>query len=190
MGRDIPSTGEQMLHIPQIPPWESLHPLVIHFPIVLLLVSPVFVLVSTVLAPTKGRPYLIVGLALLLGGTAGLFIATETGEAAAELADRTPQIDATLHVHEELASQTRLLFSLFSAFLIAVSALPRLLPRPLTRLQSTSFLVIFLALYSTGVAALVNTAHQGGRLVHQFGVRAMMPADPGAPSDASGEHGE
>ena len=38
-------------------------------------------------------------------------------------------------------------------------------------------LLAFLVLYGTGALFLVNTAHQGGRLVHELGVRA-----PVAPS--------
>jgi uncharacterized membrane protein len=175
--------------LPPIPAWESLHPLVVHFPIVLLLLSPVFVLVSAVLPPLKGKPYLIVGLALLLAGTATLYVAAETGEAAAELADNTPAVSATLHAHERLASQTRMIFSGLSVLLIGLFAVPYLRARPLTRLQSTTLSLIFLALYSTGLAGLVNTAHQGGRLVHQYGVHAMMPAEPDTQAP-SADHGE
>lgn len=32
----------------------------------------------------------------------------------------------------------------------------------------------FLLFYSSGAVLLMNTAHQGGRLVHEFGVRAVM----------------
>jgi len=65
-------------------------------------ISPLFVLVGAVLSPGKGRPYLIAALALLLAGTIALFLAAETGEAAAELADRTPEINAALQLHEQL----------------------------------------------------------------------------------------
>jgi hypothetical protein len=38
--------------------------------------------------------------------------------------------------------------------------------------------IAFLALYSAGLLLLVNTAHQGGRLVHELGVatQASSPA--------------
>lgn len=166
-----------MTHFPPMPAWESLHPLLIHFPIVLLLLSPVFVLVSAVLSPQKGRPYFIVGLVLLLAGSATLYVAVETGEAAAELADSTPDISAAIHAHERLASQARMLFSVLSVLLILLFAVPALRSRPLTRFHSTALPLIFLALYSSGVMALVNTAHEGGKLVHQYGVHAIMPPE-------------
>ena len=179
-----------MLHLPPLPAWESLHPIVIHFPIVLLLVSPLFVVVSAVLSPAKGRPYLTAAVALLLAGTAGLFVAAETGEAAAELADRTPEINATLQLHEQLASSTRILFSVLSGLLVLVFALPHFQVRPLTRFHSTTLPLIFLALYATGIVALANTAHQGGRLVHEFGVHAMIPAQDHGQSQPVGSPGE
>lgn len=169
------------MHIPPMPSWESLHPLVIHFPIVLLLLSPVFVLAGAVLSPLRGRPYMLVGLCLLVAGTGSLFLAAETGEAAAELADRTQDINAVLQTHEHLASQSRLIFSVLALLLSAVFALPHILGRPITRLHSTLLPLVFLAMYSMGAIVLVNTAHQGGRLVHQFGVRAIMPAQNEVP---------
>jgi|SRR6185437_3954110 len=179
-----------MLDLPPFPAWESLHPLVIHFPIVLLLVSPLFVFVSAVLSPGKGRPYLIVALALLLAGTTGLFVAAETGEAAAELADRTPEINATLQLHAQLAFTTRILFSVLSCLLVVVLALPRFRVHPLTRFHSTILPLVFLALYSTSILALVGTAHQGGRLVHEFGIHAMMPAEDQAQAHHADSPGE
>ena len=73
-----------MFQFPQIPSWDALHPLVIHFPIALLLIAPIFVLLGALLQPAKGRPYLLAATVLLLLGTAGTFIAVETGEAVAE----------------------------------------------------------------------------------------------------------
>ena len=48
-----------MIEFPPIPSWDGLHPLIIHFPIVLLLVAPVLVLIGALLAPEKGRPLLL-----------------------------------------------------------------------------------------------------------------------------------
>jgi uncharacterized membrane protein len=153
-------------------------------------ISPLFVLVGAVLSPDKGRPYLIAALALLLAGTIALFLAAETGEAAAELADRTPEINATLQLHEQLASTTRILLSVFSGLLVVVFALPHFRVQPLTRFHSTTLPLIFRALYSTGILALVDTAHQGGKLVHQFGVHAMIPAEDPGQSQLTASPGE
>lgn len=75
-----------MFHFPPIPTWDSLHVLIIHFPIALLLLSPLFVVVSAILPPAKGKPYMVAALIVLLLGTASLFVAGSTGHAAAKLA--------------------------------------------------------------------------------------------------------
>ena len=51
-----------MIQMPPIPSWDGLHPLIIHFPIALLLVAPLLVLVGALLKPEKGRPVLYVAL--------------------------------------------------------------------------------------------------------------------------------
>ncbi|KAA6461914.1 hypothetical protein DYQ86_09725 [Acidobacteria bacterium AB60] len=166
-----------MPHLPPIPDWASLHPAIIHFPIVLLLMSPIWILISVLLTPARGRAYLYAGLVLLLAGTASLFVAVETGDAAAELAERTATVDSVLHEHQNLASETMIVFSALTVLLLLLCFLPRALRWQPTRFQFASLTLVFLALYATGALSLVNTAHQGARLVHQFGVHAVIPGD-------------
>ena len=168
-----------MLQLPPIPSWDSIHPAIVHFPIALLLLSPLFILISAILPPSKGRPYMTVALVITLLGTISLFVAASSGEAAAELAERGGKVDAVLAAHEDLASETRIVFAGLSAILLGMLVVPRLLHREENRLSSTLMPIAFLALYSVGVLFLLNTAHAGGRLVHEFGVHAMTN-DPGA----------
>ncbi|MGA9964051.1 MAG: DUF2231 domain-containing protein [Terriglobales bacterium] len=170
-----------MLQFPAIPSWDALHPLIIHFPIALLLVAPIFIVVGAVLTPAKGRSYLIAAMVLLLVGTAAVFVAVETGEAAGKLAERTPGMEQVLETHESLAEGTLAVFSVLSVIFLALLAVPWLLNRADTRLTTTILPLAFLVLYSAGALLLVNTAHNGGRLVHEFGVRAMVTS---APADA------
>ena len=174
-----------MPQFPPIPPWDSLHPLVIHFPIVLLLLSPVFIVVSAILSPPKGRPYLIAALAILFMGTVSLFVAEVTGESAARLAARSGYISAVLDAHVHLASETTIAFSGLLAILSAIVMLPRRLGCPETRLITTFMPASFLILYCAGILFMINTAHAGGRLVHQYGVHAVVvPAEPEFPEIA------
>ena len=153
-----------------------MHPLVIHFPIVLLLLSPLFVLISAALSPSRGRPYMTVALIILLLGTISLFVAAESGEAAAALAERGGPVDAVLASHESLASEAQIIFLGLCAVLVGIVALPRILSCQETRLTSTFLPLAYIVLYSAGIFVVVNTAHVGGRLVHEFGVHAAMPA--------------
>jgi uncharacterized membrane protein len=177
-----------MLHLPPLPTWDSLHPLIIHFPIVLLLLSPLFILISAVLAPPKGKPYLIAALLILALGTGSLFIAGSTGHAASELAERGGEVDKILETHEDLASETQIVFAGLSVILLGMFLVPRILHRQEDRLFSTFAPVAFLALYSVGALFLVNTAHAGGRLVHEFGIHALVPAasEQSAPTHETG----
>ena len=184
-----------MLQFPPMPTWDSMHPMIIHFPIVLLLLSPVFVLISATLSPPKGKPYMVSALLILLLGTGSLFIAGSTGHSAAELAERGGAVEAVLEAHEDLASETQIVFAGLSTILLGMYFIPRLLKRQENRLFSTFLPLSFLVLYMVGFLFLVNTAHAGGRLVHEFGIHAIVPASsalPGTPEteEATVERGK
>ncbi len=164
-----------MLQFPPIPSWDSMHVLIIHFPIALLLLSPIFVLISAFLTPPKGRPYMIAALITLLLGTTSLICAASSGRAAAELAERGGAVDSVLKMHQELGEETEIVFGCLSAILLGMYLVPRFLRRDENRLFSTFLPAAFLALYTVGVLFLVNTAHAGGRLVHEFGIHALLP---------------
>ncbi len=163
-----------MVQLPPIPSWDALHPLVIHFPIALLLVVPFLIVVGALRPPEKGQTILYVALALMIAGTLCTFLAVATGEAAGRIAERTPQIDAVLERHEELAEATRIIFSVLTVVFAVVLLVPRMLGRVSDRLISTTLPLVFLLFYAVGGLLLTNTAHNGGRLVHEFGVRAAV----------------
>ena len=159
---------------PPIPNWSELHPLVIHFPIALLLVAPLFIIAGILMNPLKGRPFLIVALSLMLMGTVGTMLAVATGEAAAEVAHRTSEMSAILERHQELAETTRDIFGLLTVIFATILFMPRLLKRESTMAVARILPLAFLLFYAAGTVVLVNTAHNGGRLVHEFGIHAIL----------------
>lgn len=170
-----------MLGLPPLPSWDALHPLVVHFPIALLLVAPVFVLVGLFRrAPAKGP--LVAALVLMALGTAAIYVAVPTGEAAGRLAERTPQISKALETHEELAETARVFFTILTVIFGVIVFVPRLVKRELGRVAAVTLNAAFLVLYGAGGLVLVNTAHQGGTLVHAYGVHALTDAPQGAPA--------
>jgi uncharacterized membrane protein len=174
--------------MPPIPSWSEIHPLIIHFPIVLLLVAPLFILAAMVMNPQKSRPLLIVALALMVMGTVSAFVAVSTGKAAAEVAERTLAASAVLERHEDLAHTTEFAFTILTLTFATVLFLPAYLKREMGTVTLRSLLVAFLLLYGAGTIVLVNAAHNGGRLVHEFGVHSgLAPAsqgvDPTRPAD-------
>lgn len=167
------------MEFPPIPNWDGLHPLIIHFPIGLLLVAPLLVLIG-VFDSKRGKGLLMAALILMALGTISAYVAVETGEAAAELADRTPEMAPVLKHHQQLAERTRLMFTVLTVLFAAITLGPSLLKREMKRPLALALYAGFLVLYAAGAITLANTAHNGGRLVHEFGIRALMPAQPGA----------
>jgi uncharacterized membrane protein len=169
-----------MLNFLQLPSWNGLHPIIIHFPIALLFIAPLFVIVGMVIGLLKGRPFLVSGLILMALGTASIFVAVETGEAASELIRPTSAVGTVLRQHEDLAETTEVLFALLTAAFAALLYVPNLLRRELGPQINVALLVVYLLFYATGALFLVNTAHHGARLVHEFGVRAPVASNTSA----------
>jgi uncharacterized membrane protein len=167
-----------MLTLPPIPSWQAIHPLVVHFPIALLLIAPLFIAIGVMLKPASSFPFLLAALVLMVLGTASTFVAASSGEAAGELVENSAQAKAVLEQHEELAEITQIVFSALTLIFASILFVPKLLKREPTRAIATILPLVFLVFYATGAITLANTAHQGGRLVHELGVRAQMP--PGA----------
>lgn len=169
-----------------IPSWDALHPMIVHFPIALLLVAPILVILGLLL-PRQSKGLFISAVVLMALGTISTYLAVSTGEAAGEIAEKTAGLERVLETHEGLAETTRLIFTALTIIFAAIVFAPSLFKRSLTRNTSIALNVAFLLFYSAGGLVLVNVAHEGGRLVHEFGVRAKTPtpttATTSKPSD-------
>ncbi len=154
-----------------IPSWNTLHPLVIHFPIALLLIAPLFVVLAVRGSRDKQRIFLWSALILLALGTASLYMAMGTGKAASKLVARTPEINATLEYHRTLAKEAAITFTVVTATFALILLISKFDIRAsdLTLLLPLSCIVSYLI----GVVLLVVAAHNGARLVHQLGVRSI-----------------
>ncbi|HEX2224813.1 MAG TPA: DUF2231 domain-containing protein [Thermoanaerobaculia bacterium] len=156
--------------MPPIPPWEALHPAVVHFPIALLLVVPIFVVLA--LAQRRNRAGLSqAALILLLLGTVGAWISVATGEAAEGQAEGIPGIEEVLEEHEHGGEDARNYFTGLTLFYTAIVLLPVILKREPSTALYGGLNAVFLVLYLLAVVSLANTAALGGRLVHELGVQ-------------------
>ncbi|HEV2350604.1 MAG TPA: DUF2231 domain-containing protein [Terriglobia bacterium] len=164
--------------MPIIPGWDGLHPLIIHFPIALLFTVPLFVILGAVFSPPWGRAFLLSALILMVLGTASIFLAVETGQAAGESARSRPAIQAAIDQHRDLAESTEVLFSVLTFAFAALLFVPKWIRAELIRTVNVALLAVFLIFYATGILFLVNTAHLGGMLVHAMGVKSNVT--PGA----------
>ena len=61
--------------------------------------NPIIPLLFLLPSAFSGRSYLIAAMVLLLVGTASIFVAVETGEAAGKLAERSPGMEHVLETH-------------------------------------------------------------------------------------------
>ena len=158
-----------MPQLQMLPGWESIHPLLIHFPLTLFFLAPVFVLFAGFAKATTRQAFLISALTVMLLGVASTCIAFEAGQTTAATVTPTGEVRAVIERHHELASLARgsltaatLLFGLTllicTWFHLQIRELTGVLP-----LGSVVF-------YALGLFWLINTAYQGERLVHEFGV--------------------
>jgi uncharacterized membrane protein len=152
-------------------PMESAHPLVVHFPIALLLAA---VLLDALALGLKRPGLHAVALWNLWLGTLGAAIAVLTGLRAAEVAKHTFEIHQVMELHRKLGIATLVLGGLVVAWRLWVRDRLSHPARILT-------LVVMLAMAGT----LGYGAHLGGRLVYEFGVGGSFGSsiDPALPDE-------
>jgi uncharacterized membrane protein len=155
-----------MLHL--FSNWDGLHAIIVHFPIVMLLIAPFFVIVSIGLPSAKRWLFLGSALMLMVVGTAMTFVAVTTGEAAMKVVGSTPAFKVALEEHRALAETTTELFSVLTLGFAALLVAPRLLGRELESRINTALLGVYLVFYASGALFLVHTALQGGHVVNEL----------------------
>lgn len=164
-----------MFNLPPLPPYDALHPLVVHFPIALLLITPLLLLLGLFMFRDR-RPWALATLLVLLLGTAGAWLAASTGEAGEEAAEQVSAAEAVFEAHEDGAELVLngfiLITVLYAAFgLVLFKAGERFAHKPYVAVQ-----LLFIVLCGAGSLAVANVGHLGGRLVHEYGVRAPIAA--------------
>ena len=165
-----------LMPLPLIPDWQSIHPLVVHFPIALLLVAPIFIMLGALRKPASSDPFLLSGLILMGLGFLGTLLAGSSGQAAATGAVQSGVVQAVLEMHRELAVNAEYAFAALTLVYGCILFVPKVLGVAPTYSTTRVLPLAFLVFYATGVVMLAYAAHQGGRLVHEFGVRAQTAA--------------
>ncbi len=154
-----------------------LHPAVVHFPIVLAFLLPLFAIGALVAIRRGARPLRAWLLPVAMGAalTLSSWVAVQTGEAQDERVERVVA-EQPLETHEEAAE----LFLTLSGVLLLVSAtgLVRGVVGRAGRITATVGAVAL-------VVAAAQVGHSGGELVYRHGAaRAYVPNSAGASTGA------
>lgn len=158
-----------MLEFIKLPGWEGMHPMVVHFPIGLLVILPLLLLLSLVIKE-QNKCFTNASLIILIIGTVGTMLSVATGLATMEVAKITEEAKEIINKHESLAAISRNLYMSFSVFYaIFVYYTNKNIMKP--SLKAT-LQIIFIVYSILGIWFLVNTGHYGARLVHEFGIHA------------------
>lgn len=141
---------------------DPLHPAIVHFPIVLLLLGAPLAIIAIFLRRWH-LPWLVA--LVLTAGALGSFAATWTGDDEEEMVGEiSQQADAILEEHEEWGERTRNVAILAAALAVFAAALSKF-PIPSVSIG------ILCAIASIGAAVCVAQAgHYGGLLVYKHGL--------------------
>jgi uncharacterized membrane protein len=161
--------------------------LIVHFPIALLLIAPLFMVLGMLL-PRRMPGLALAAWLLLLLGTVAAWFAVASGHAAFDATIVPEAAQSVAERHASMGETTRNIFSTLCAAYGVVLLVPVLFKRVKAGPWRVVGTLVVLAAFVPSAIYLSNTAHLGGRLVHEFGVQAILsdqPAEPAAPPATS-----
>ena len=138
-----------------------IHPMVVHFPIALLITSVVFDFLAM---RWRHKSFQDAGFYTLIAGLLGAAVAVLTGAMAEEVAEDKGIPESVLEIHEALGYATLLFF-------IGLLALRLLMRWKLIK----EIPALYLAMGVAGIMILSAAGYFGGSLVYDFGAGVSMP---------------
>lgn len=155
-----------------------LHPAIVHFPIVLVLIGTALALVAAFTSRWHVRWF--AGILLTLGAV-GVVVAAKTGAVDMEMIDRPPAMTSLLEEHETWAERAEILSLIAAGFSLAVLAAMRWVPR------AAPVVAAVCAITASGASlSIYETGHRGGQMVYRHGAGVnVASAQSKSPSTAA-----
>lgn len=132
-----------------------LHPMIVHFPIALLIVGFLFDIAGSI---TKRESFTQTAFYLIILGALGVIAAFITGDQAGSGITEEGALKQALENHEEAATLTIWIVSIAAAFRIALVLLKKF---------KGVLKMVSLALFLIAVLAIARTGYYGGELVYK-----------------------
>lgn len=140
---------------------DPLHPAVVHFPIVLLVLGTAIAVIAA-FVPRGTLP--LIAAALLALGAIGTIVGVQTGEREGEMIKETPAIEAILEEHEEWAERTQTVALIAAALAIGAVLTTKRWPKVGRTLGVVTAVGALAASY-----CVAEAGHYGGQLVYRHG---------------------
>ncbi len=160
--------------MPPIPDWDAMHPFAVHFAVALAFAAALFVPLG-LLPGQKGKDFALAALLLMILASFASIVSVSTGRAAARLAERNGDIEATIERHERNGGWARNAQIALSSIYAAMVLIPIARGKETGRTAWTAMTAVFMAAYTGFLILLLWAGHDGGLLVHEYGVRALLP---------------
>ena len=160
-----------------IPAWEAMHPLVVHFPVALFCITPLLILMAIFFDKWR-RPIILCALVVAFIAVLSGYTAVATGEDSAvtfaPLMQADKELAEAVELHEGYAKTTAHYFSgLFTAILV-LFVMPYFLRESLGPKLERAFLGLIALLSLPMLYLLIKAGHAGGMLVHHYGLQAPL----------------
>lgn len=159
-----------MQEVPELWRTELWHPLTVHLPMALLMLSAICYIVF-LLAKSRGGNWLFTYRVLLFTGVAGAWLAIYTGDLADGIVSRQICDPTVLKDHENFSYAVAIMFSVAAA----IQMIPVLGKFPPAFNKTTRILSLVLLLAGSGL--LAYTGHLGATLVYQQGAGVYHPSE-------------
>ncbi len=159
-----------MIALALLPPWSGMHPLIVHTPVALGVLAPLFVVPAVVRPGSRG--WAKATLTLLVIAAVGGWLAYYSGEAAEQhfqtVGFPTPEAEAATTDHHDIGGLARFALTASAAAFAGWMLTVKKLSTPKSRLVAGFAAVLTLA----ATWLVVWAGHQGGELVHAHGLLA------------------